>query len=121
MISSMKKKKIKDIVAVYKKKSCNVSATCDSLGISRNTFYEWKRKDQNLSDALGEAEESMLDWAETKLLEAINDNNLTALIFFLKTKGKKRGYVEQVDQNFVKNPFEELMKELPDEDDDESE
>ena len=106
----------KRIAAVYIKKACNVSLTCEALHISRNTFYEWRKKDSDLDELLKEKEESMLDYAESKLIKAIQDDNLTATIFFLKTKGKKRGYIEQVDQNFVKNPFEELMKELPDDD-----
>ena len=30
------------------------------------------------------------------------------------TKGKKRGYVERVEQDVNVNPFESLIKELPD-------
>ncbi|MBQ7471573.1 MAG: hypothetical protein IJS97_04020 [Prevotella sp.] len=106
------------IAKVYYKQACNVSQTCKALKISRNTFYEWRNSDKELDEALKEQEGSLLDYAEGKLLSAIQDDNLTATIFFLKTKGKKRGYVEQVDQNFVKNPFEELMRET-DADDDE--
>ena len=104
------------IVSIYRKKLGNVSATCDALNISRQTFYTWKEKSLVLQQMLDEADESLLDWAETKLVEQINDGSLTALIFFLKTKGKKRGYVEQIDSNITTNPFERLMKELPDED-----
>lgn len=104
------------IVAIYKKKLGNISATCDALNISRQSFYTWKEKSPALQRMLDDADESLLDWAETKLIEQINENNLTALIFFLKTKGKKRGYIEQIDKNITTNAFEDLMKELPDED-----
>lgn len=104
------------IVSIYKKKLGNISATCDALNISRQSFYTWKEKSPALQRMLDDADESLLDWAETKLIEQINENNLTALIFFLKTKGKKRGYIEQIDKNITTNAFEELMKELPDED-----
>lgn len=106
----------KRIAAVYLKKACNVSLTCEALHISRNTFYEWRKKDSELDELLKEKEESMLDYAESKLMKAIQDDNLTATIFFLKTKGKNRGYVEQIDTN-VTNSFEKLMQEVDAEDD----
>jgi len=64
-------------------------------------------------------QESSIDLVEAKLLNAINDENLTAIIFYLKTKGKKRGYVEQIDQNVSSNTFEDLMKSLPEDDEEE--
>lgn len=88
------------IIQVYEKKGCNVSATCNALGISRNALYVWRRKDKKLDEMMKDAEESIIDFAESKLIESINDGNMTAIIFFLKTKGRNRGYVErqEVDQ-----------------------
>lgn len=43
---------------------------------------------------LDDYDESLGDLAESKLMMAINEGNLTAIIFYLKTKHKGRGYVE---------------------------
>lgn len=102
------------IVTAYSKKGCNVSATCSALGISRQTFYSRKNSDASLRERLEEAEESIIDFAESKLIESIGEGDLTAIIFFLKTKGKKRGYVEKTENEVSINAFEKLMQELPD-------
>lgn len=102
------------IVNVYQKKGCNVSATCTALGISRQAFYVRKNSDAELREMLEEADEAIIDFAESKLVEKINDGDLTATIFFLKTKGKKRGYVEKYENDVSVNSFEKLLQELPD-------
>ena len=106
---------IEHIIQVYEKKGCNITQTCSALGISRKTFYEWKEKKKKLDEGLKEVDESILDWAESKLVEHINNNDLQALIFFLRTKGKKRGYVEKTETDVNINQFEKLMQETEDE------
>lgn len=105
------------IAEVYKKKGCNITATCAALNISRRTFYQKKEKSKSLQDLLAEADESMLDFAESKLIEHINNNDTTCLIFFLKTKGKKRGYVERTEHDVNANPFQELMESIDSDED----
>lgn len=107
------------IVEVYRKKGCNVSATCAALNITRQTFYNRKAKSKKLEELINDADEALLDFAESKLMEKINDGDTTSLIFFLKTKGKKRGYIERVENDVSVNPFLELMQSLPDDGDDE--
>lgn len=108
----MKKRKPtqKEIISVYEKKGCNVTATCKALGINRTTFYNWRKRSEKLDAMLEEVEESIIDYAESKLVEHIQEGDTTCLIFFLKTKGKKRGYVEKVEQDVTVNPFLELMQ-----------
>lgn len=103
------------VAEVYAKKAGNVSATCTALGINRNTFMTWRSKFEDLAQMLSEVDESLIDFSESKLLEKVNDGDLTAIIFHLKTKGKNRGYVERTENNVSINPFEELMKSVSDE------
>lgn len=92
-----------------------ISYACDVIGISRACYYKWIESDPKFKERADEINERVVDVVESKLLNAINDDDLTAIIFYLKTKGKKRGYVERVEQDVNVNPFEQLMKELPDE------
>lgn len=94
---------------------CNISATCDKVGIARRTFYYWKERNHRFREAIEDAEEMSIDFAESKLRQAVLNGDMTAIIFFLKTKGKKRGYVEQIEQKVEVNPFQQLMMSLPDE------
>lgn len=95
----MRKTKVTDakIVEVYEKKGCNISATCIALDINRTTFYKRREKSEKLHQQLTDVEESLIDYTESKLLEQIQDGNMTAIIFHLKTKGKKRGYIETTE------------------------
>ena len=105
---------INKIVEIYEKNGCNITATCSAIGISRKTFYEWKKRKMKLADGLEAADEAILDFAESKLVDHIKNNDVQALIFFLKTKGKKRGYIEKTETDVNINQFEKLMQDTED-------
>src|SRR5680860_719631 len=70
------------------KKTPIVQIACEKVGVGRSTYYRWKKEDlkfSSLADA-ATAEGSLLvnDMAESQLLSAIKDKNLTAIIFWLK-------------------------------------
>jgi len=48
-----------------------------------------------LKVVLADAREKMIDNVESKLYSKALDGDTTAMIFFLKTQGKGRGYVER--------------------------
>ena len=72
-----------------------VTSACKSVDISRETHYRWLREDVEYKAAVDSLTDVALDFAESQLHKQIKDGNSTATIFFLKTKGKKRGYVER--------------------------
>lgn len=72
-----------------------VTTACKSVGIGRTTHYLWLEQDAEYRKAVDELQNMTLDFAESQLHKQIKEGNTTATIFYLKTKGKKRGYVER--------------------------
>ena len=72
-----------------------VTTACKSVGISRETHYKWLKTDEDYKTKVEELANVALDFAETQLHQQIRGGNPTATIFYLKTKGKSRGYVER--------------------------
>jgi hypothetical protein len=72
-----------------------ISVAAQSLGCSRTTIYSAIKRWKYVQEALEDSRERTLDFAEGKLFQQIKKNNMTAIIFFLKTQGKSRGYVER--------------------------
>lgn len=65
-----------------------VSIACEKSGIGRATYYRWKKDDPEFSkaadEALAEGTHLVNDMAESQLLAAIRDNNLGAVMYWLK-------------------------------------
>lgn len=72
-----------------------VSVACSKAEISRETHYRWYREDPDYKSAVDDVKNICLDFVESKLFEQIKDNNTTSTIFYLKTQGKSRGYIER--------------------------
>ena len=89
----------------------HITNACKSANIHRQTYYGWIDKDEEFKQQCDNVEESLLDMAEHSLLSEIKDyerkNHMTAVIFYLKTKGRKRGYNESTQLEIVK-PISEI-------------
>ena len=82
-----------------------VTTACRSVGVSRETHYRWLREDSEYRQSINSIESMALDLAESKLHQEILNGNTACIIFFLKTKGKKRGYVEEQEvETTIKAP-----------------
>ena len=84
-----------------------VTVACKQAGIPRSTYYKWLKEDEVFANAVKDIENIALDFAESQLHAQIKDGSTSATIFYLKTKGKKRGYIEksELDLNTGENPF----------------
>ena len=65
-----------------------IEVACRKIGIARATYYRWRLNDERFAKeadlALGEGSSLVNDIAESQLLTAIKDQNMTAIIFWLK-------------------------------------
>jgi len=76
-----------------------VTSAAKAVGIDRTTHYLWLKDDEEYKAAVESIQDITLDFAESQLHKQIKDGEVTSTIFYLKTKGKKRGYVERVEQD----------------------
>lgn len=72
----------------------NLSTAAKSLQVERATLYAWIEL-EGLDEAVQEGRNKRLDFAESMLDKGMKDGNMTAIIFYLKTQGKSRGYIER--------------------------
>lgn len=72
-----------------------VTVACNKANIPRSTYYKWLKEDEVFAREVKEIENVALDFAESKLHEQISNNIPSSTMFYLKTKGKKRGYIER--------------------------
>tara|TARA_R110000796_G_scaffold66805_1_gene153527 strand:- start:1570 stop:1926 length:357 start_codon:yes stop_codon:yes gene_type:complete len=72
-----------------------VTVACKKADIPRSTYYKWLNEDEHFAKEVTDIENIALDFAESQLHTQIGGGNTSATIFYLKTKGKKRGYIER--------------------------
>jgi hypothetical protein len=71
-----------------------VTTACKRVGINRTTFYKYYKQDKAFRDAVDDIGEVAIDFVESQLFKQIKSGNTASIIFYLKTKAKNRGYVE---------------------------
>ena len=79
----------------------NVSEACKALNINRSTFYEYYNNDLEFKTQIDDIKNIALDFVESKLIGKIKEGDIVAILFYLKTQGKKRGYVERVENELT--------------------
>ena len=87
--------KKKALIEALEKTLGIVTTACKIVSIDRSTFYKYVNEDEDFAKAVKDVENITFDFVESQLHKQIKDNNTSSTIFYLKTKGKKRGYVER--------------------------
>ena len=84
-----------------------ITKTANALNVTPGAISKRIKENPELQKVKQAVADEALDFAEYQLGQQIKKGNLTAIIFFLKCKGKERGYVENTqldikvsDRNF---------------------
>jgi hypothetical protein len=93
-----------------------IEVACKKTGIGRATFYRWRNKDPKFAEetdlAIQEGSQLVNDMAESQLINAIKDGNLTGIIFWLKNHHRQYSPKLEVTTKNVDLPLTEDQKEL---------
>lgn len=84
----MKNQKEKELLIEQLKKTPIIQICCERTNISRATYYRWRKEDQQFAK---KADEALIkgillvnDMAESQLMSAIREKNMTAIIYWLR-------------------------------------
>lgn len=84
-----------EMIEAIRKNNGILTKAAQALGCNRQTVANYIERYATVKAAYEEANETNIDFVESKLMQNISAGDTTAIIFFLKTKAKNRGYVER--------------------------
>ena len=109
---------LKSTFLAHYKESLNISASCDNTGVSRGTFYNWVKDDEEFRFNVGSVNEGMIDLAESVISKAMNEVNgdgnptkkaVDTARFILSQRGIKRGWGEKIQAEIILTPYEKAQ------------
>lgn len=74
-----------------------VTPACEEVGVSRETFYRYYNSDEEFKRKVDEIQEIQIDFVESELFKKIRDGSERSILFYMRYKGKKRGYTDSID------------------------
>jgi len=80
--------KDKELLLAQLAKTPIVEAACKNVGLPRSTYYRWRKEDEAFAEDCDETIEVSIgrinDLAESQLINAIKNQNMSAITFWLK-------------------------------------
>lgn len=105
--------KEKQLLLENLKKIPIVEIACNKSGVGRATYYRWRKEDIEFSkkadESLSEGVKLINDMAESQLLSAIRDKNLTAILYWLNHRHS--AYSNKIEITATTKQSEKLTKE----------
>lgn len=74
-----------------------VTPACREVGISRDRFYTYYNEDEDFKKKVNDIQNIQLDFVENQLFRKIKDGSERSIIFYMKHRGKSRGYTDSID------------------------
>lgn len=90
MANAIENRQIKEKTAIIEmlKKTPIIQIVCEKTGVGRATYYRWRKDDPEFAkladEALAQGILLINDLAESKLIASVQNQNMTAIIFWLK-------------------------------------
>lgn len=87
-----------------------VTIACQKIGIHRSTYYDWLEKDEEFKKEVERIKAQQMGWVEDKLLQAIKNNNITAINFYLRCKHPE--YKPRTEFSFDKESIDKTLDKI---------
>jgi len=87
----------KRLLKALKKHRGLIVVSCKEVGITRQTYYKYYTTDPLFKEAVDEINETQGDHVEDQLFNLIDSGNPAAIMFYLRYKGRNRGYANTID------------------------
>jgi transposase-like protein len=88
----------KRFLELYEKNRGYIHKTCKEVGITRQSYLNWREKYPAFNAKCVEIEEGLKDLYESTLTElAIDERNDKSVHFYLERKAKDRGYITRTE------------------------
>ena len=70
-----------------------ISIIAKKLDVTRQSVYDFMQREPGSKKYLDEAKEAIIDMAESKLINSMNNNDLESIKWYLSRIGRHRGYI----------------------------
>jgi hypothetical protein len=94
-----------------------VTSACKEVGISRDRFYTYYNEDVDFKKSVDGLNEYTLDFVETQLLKKVKEGSERSILFYMRYRGRSRGYTDSISLDANIKMEQPLLKPLDDKND----